>query len=48
MKTTHFKLRISRSVKTVQSYREMTRLASVGILGKEREPGISKLGWYGI
>ena len=23
------------------------RLASVGILGKEREPGVGKLGWYG-
>ena len=23
------------------------RLASVGILGKEREPGIGKLGWHG-
>ena len=25
----------------------MTRLASVGILGKEREPGGGKLGWHG-
>ena len=23
------------------------RLASVGILGKERESGVGKLGWYG-
>ena len=23
------------------------RLASVGILGKEREPGVGKLGWHG-
>ena len=23
------------------------RLASVGILGKERETGVSKLGWHG-
>ena len=23
------------------------RLASVSILGKEREPGVSKLGWHG-
>ena len=27
--------------------RELTRLASVGILGKEREPRVGKLGWYG-
>ena len=25
----------------------MTRLASVGILGKEREQGVGKLGWHG-
>ena len=25
----------------------LTRLASVGILGKEREPGVGKLGWHG-
>ena len=24
-----------------------SRLASVGILGKEREPGVGKLGWHG-
>ena len=24
------------------------RLASVGILGKKREQGVGKLGWYGI
>ena len=24
----------------------ITRLASVGILGKEREPGVGKLGWH--
>ena len=23
------------------------RIASVGILRKEREPGVSKIGWYG-
>ena len=23
------------------------RLASVGIVGKEREPGVGKLGWHG-
>ena len=23
------------------------RLASVGILGKEREPGVGKVGWHG-
>ena len=23
------------------------KLASVGILGKEREPGVGKLGWHG-
>ena len=27
--------------------RFLTRLASVGILGKEREPGVGKLGWHG-
>ena len=26
---------------------ELTRLANVSILGKEREPGVDKLGWYG-
>ena len=25
----------------------MSRIASVGILGKEREPGVGKLGWQG-
>ena len=25
----------------------ITGLASVGILGKEREPGVGKLGWHG-
>ena len=29
------------------SFRVVDRLASVGILGKEREPGVGKLGWYG-
>ena len=27
--------------------RVLSRLASVGILGKEREPGVGKLGWHG-
>ena len=26
---------------------ELTRLANVSILGKEREPGVDKLDWYG-
>ena len=26
---------------------KLSRLASVGILGKEREPGVGKLGWQG-
>ena len=26
---------------------ELVRLASVGILRKEREPGVGKLGWHG-
>ena len=26
---------------------DICRLASVGILGKEREPGVGKLGWHG-
>ena len=29
------------------SKRDKTRLASVGILGKERVPGVGKLGWHG-
>ena len=29
------------------SARTKPRLASVGILGKEREPGVGKLGWHG-
>ena len=27
---------------------EIARLASAGILGKEREPGVGKLGWHGF
>ena len=29
------------------NYRCDSRLASVGILGKEREPVVGKLGWHG-
>ena len=33
--------------KKVQTDKFIGRLASVGILGKEREPWVGKLGWYG-
>ena len=33
-------------IRTNQLRTVLTRLASVGILGKEREPGVGKLGWH--
>ena len=30
----------------IKSFPVSIRLASVGILGKEREPGVGKLGWH--
>ena len=34
-------------LKTIMTHTVTYRLASVGILGKERESGVGKLGWHG-
>ena len=40
------KIKIKKYLKNETKSR-LPRLASVGILGREREPGVGKLGWNG-